>query len=290
MTIENTISTETTVQAPVAEAVVVETAVTEAVPEVKEVPVLLEKEVEETKTLLSLLSEEFKENKSLQNFKDANDLAKSYVNLNSLLGKKVNDWSKEDVSGFLTKMGRPESQDKYVLPDELRDAADLKLIGFKAGLSQEQLKMVADELILSNRSNTEKMNSELSKKKAETELALKNEFGEAYEKRMKLASKAIAALGGEKLLNLIGNSELGLDVDFIKSMAKYGIDHIDSDRIIHTEHSSSFGITPEEAKKMISIKMADKEFRARYTSASHSQHKEAVEEMRVLFGQLGVQK
>ncbi len=239
-------------------------------------------------TIRDLLADEFKEVKSLQNFKDVNDLAKSYLNLNGLLGKKINEWAKEDIQGFLGKMGRPEKAEDYIIPEELeRTSGDFKNLAHKAGLSQEQIKALADEVILNNRAQAEVATKLMNENKAKAEEELKKTFGDAYEKRIKIAERTIKELGGDQLLNAINESGLGANADVIKAFSKIGVDFLQADRVVHSDKSSSFGITPSEAQTIIDQRMKDPEFRASYHTRSHPNHAIAVKEMSELFEKLG---
>lgn len=279
----NTISpvVETTVENT---SVVAENATVETVlPEIK-----VAEEVKLSPELKALLADDLKDIKSLGNFKDVNDLAKSYINLNSLLGKKVQDWSKENVDTFAVKMGRPEAVDGYTLPEELGDSSkEFKDFAFKAGLSQEQAKTLADEIILSNRAKLEKSKSDFEAFKTKAQTELKAEFGDAYEKRMSLATKAIVEVGGEALLKAINDSGLGMNTELIKGFSKLGVDYFEADRTVKADRTGLFGITPGEAKAMLDAKQADPEFRARLYSRTHPGHNEAVKEIQMLIEKLG---
>ena len=65
--------------------------------------------------LSDLLSDDLKDIKALHSFKDVNGLAKSYVHLNGLLGKKFEDLSTDELKSFYGKLGRRENSDVYKL-------------------------------------------------------------------------------------------------------------------------------------------------------------------------------
>lgn len=95
---------------------------------------------------LNLLSEEFKNEPTLKDFKDVNGLAKSYINASKLIGKSdipTEKSSSEEWNSFYNKIGRPESVEKYSIPENINgyDADFLKNIQetcFKAGISNKQ--------------------------------------------------------------------------------------------------------------------------------------------------------
>jgi hypothetical protein len=258
----------------------------------KEPPVLSNLiETDNIKSFIDSLNPDFKESKALQNFKDANDLAKSYLSLNSLLGKKVSDWSKEDVEGFANKLGRPESSDKYTLPEELGEEAtkNLKNVMFKAGLSQEQAKILIDEIIVDTRSKEEVGNKQLEEQRKVAEDLLKKEFGDAYEKRINVAVRAVKEVGGEELLKIINDSGLGANPTVVKAFAKLGMDYFESDKIVQGDKSGVFGITPSEAKKRIDTILAQPHSNKAYFDKFHPEHELIVNEIRTL-GEIAFQQ
>src|SRR4051812_21475757 len=94
------ISTETTPVVDIQPADSVQTIAQEATPN-----------TQVTTTWLDTLPDDLKQSKPLQNFKTAEDLAKSYVNLNSLLGKRYQEMSPDELNKVQAILGKPESQD-----------------------------------------------------------------------------------------------------------------------------------------------------------------------------------
>lgn len=233
------------------------------------------------------LADEFKESKALQNFKDINDLVKSHLHLNSLLGKKVTDYSKEDIEGFMGKLGKPESPDKYVAPEELDQInKDLKIFAHKAGLTQEQFKKLADEIIITNRETSKAEAERLQIIESQWADEIRKEFGFAINERMAIADRAVKALGGESLLGLLQDTGLNKHPALVKLFAKIGTDFLEADKVVEADKVSTFGITPQDAKRMIDQKLSDKEFSKAYYSNIHPNHAAAVAEMNELFSKL----
>lgn len=237
------------------------------------------------KGFVDTLPEELRGVKALQNFKDASELAKSYANQLSLLGKKVADWSAEDVSKFNMKMGRPETADGYKFAEEMDAAtkADFAAKAFEAGLTQEQAKVLADKLVLDSRlakENEEKYTNELKNKWVEE---LKSEFGDAYDKRINLARKTFNELADDGLKELITATGLHEHPNMIKLFARIGKEFLEPDRIVSSDSDTSFGVSPAEAKNRVSAKLADPEFKTAYLSATHPKHKEALAEITRLY-------
>lgn len=164
------------------------------------------------------LSDEFKTNKTLEQYKDLNGLAKSHIELNKMMGSSVRipgeDATEEDLNKFYTKLGRPETSEKYELqnPKELPEGFEIqeegvkefKELAFKLGLSNKQ----ADELrsfyvnkavenYNSNIVDTQKIEEEFIQKGKEV-------YGDKYDAMMQNASKMISE-------NLTEEQKAGLD-------------------------------------------------------------------------------
>lgn len=200
------------------------------------------------------LSEDLKEAKALSNFKDQNDLAKSYLHLSSLLGKKVNEWASDDIKGLYGKLGRPEAADKYEFPTDMgQDIAALKQMAFNAGLNQEQAKSLADQIVLANRQMVEQKQAEEKNQFEEATSSLKKEFGSAFDKRLELAKRALDQLGGDSLKKVLAGSGLDNNPEVVKFFANLGKSYLEEHSIVNADKSSVHGITPDEAKKLIEI-------------------------------------
>lgn len=233
---------------------------------------------------LSSLSEELKGHKALQNFKSAEDLAKSYLNANQLLGKRMNELSAEDANYFKGLIGVPESADKYKLPEEMN--ADMagwyKGLAHKAGLTQDQAKSVIDEYIMLERSQVERQKVEMDRVAGEWVEGLKKEFGSAFEKQIEVAKRGVQAFGGDDIQQLLNETGLGNHPAVVKMFAKIGKELLE-DSIVHADKEAVFGITPDNAKVMIEQKMGDAEFKKAYFNGMHPGHKSAVAELSRLY-------
>ncbi len=239
--------------------------------------------VDPAKSIIDSLAPEFKEIKSLANFKDINDLAKSYVNLNSLLGKKVSEWAATDIKGLNSKLGKPESADKYILPDDLgEEKGIIQALAFDADLNQDQAKKLSDKLILARREENEKASVAKKQSLEKTTVELRKEFGEAFDQRLALANRALDKLGGDELKKTLAEAGLLNNASVIKMFANMGKNYLEEHTVVGVDKASVHGITPSDAKTIMNAKMLDKEFREAYYSATHPAHKAAVDEMNKL--------
>ncbi|MCI5800283.1 hypothetical protein MR060_12770 [bacterium] len=96
---------------------------------------------------------------SVEKFKTVEDMAKSYLNMEKLVGKKTigmpdENSSEEEWSKLYDRLGRPVAADKYEvkraegLPPELIDEEGMKSFlgaAYKAGLNQKQVSALVSE-------------------------------------------------------------------------------------------------------------------------------------------------
>lgn len=267
---EATVAENANVEAPQAEAVVENRSSLldggGATDSVKE-------EVSADASWLNNLDEDLKASPYVKQFadKDLNDLVKSAVNAQSLIGKKIDDFSKEEIEKFYGKMGKPEA---YTLPEDLSDEqkANLSSIYSEANLSQEQANILAEKFVLENREATAKTEETHKANLADVENELKEKYGKAYEKRIELATDALTQLGGQELLDAVNEAGLGLNAKFISAMSEVGKGMIE-DTIISADKETRFGITPAEAKQQIAMIMGDPDKMAAWKNVTHPKHK-----------------
>lgn len=233
---------------------------------------------------LAQLGEELRMNKALQNFKTADDLAKSYIHANQLLGKRMSELSAEDAAHFRKLVNVPESKDDYILADDLKDTdvSWYKEAALKAGLTKEQAKDLADSFILSERTKAESLQKEMELESAAWVDSLKKEFGSAFDKQVEIAKRGVKAFGDDDVVKILNETGLGSHPAVVKMFAKIGRELLE-DKLVKADAPAVFGTTPSDAMNQISLKKADAEFMQAYMSPRHPEHKRAVEEMSRLY-------
>lgn len=220
----------------------------------------------------------------LGKFKTHDDLAKAYTNLESMLGKKVAGLTPEEAITLKELQGRPKSLEDYKVPEGIttEDAQWFREKAFKLGLSNnDALELMAGYV------ETSKAASEASLKIQEARhqeniMALQKEWGAAFDQRIALAKEGALAVGGEELINILGEAGLGTHPTVIKALANIG-KSLKEDSIPTSQHGAKFGLTPADAKREIDLKMIDKDFRDAYFDARNPGHSAAVAEMERLF-------
>lgn len=237
---------------------------------------------------LSGLGEELSQMKALQNFKSAEDLAKSYLNANQLLGKRMADLSPEDAAHLASLQGKPADATEYKLPDGLPEDTQewYKNTALKAGLTLDQAKAVADEYVMLERQKMEAVETEDKLRSEEWVGELKKEFGSAFDKQIEIAKRGLKEFGGDEVVDMLNRTGLGDNPAVVKMFAKIGRELLE-DSVVQADKSNVFGVTPEEAQKQITTLRSNPDFNEAYFNSIHPGHKQAVAQMKELYEKLG---
>ena len=226
------------------------------------------------------LSEELRNSKVLGNFKDVDGLAKSYIHLNGLLGKKFDELSPSELDGFYTKLGRPTAAEEYSLPTQYNpEAMDwYKKQAFELGLTQQQARNLAESYAELESNYTREAQIRQEAQVNEWLSEIKQEFGAAFDQRVDVARKAVEEFGGAELKHYLNETGLGNHPAMVKAFAKIGKELSESG-LAQSEVVAQFGHTPQEAMQRIAELKRDPAFQTAYGKASAPGHKEAVAEM-----------
>jgi len=235
------------------------------------------------------LSDEIRADKSLENIKDIEGLAKSYVHAQKLVGSdKIPVPNKfatdKDWDAVYEKLGRPADAAgyKYDLPEDQKiDEASLKNFSdqaHKLGLLPGQANgMVKFYNEMTAASLQEQDSVAVAAREASTS-ELKKEWGQAYDQKVSQAANLAQSVGANELLNanMADGTKLGDHPIMIKAFAqlagKMGEDSI-------TQSSGPTYQTPAQLEKDIGeLTMPG----SAYWDKNHPNHKLAVEEVLAL--------
>ena len=180
---------------------------------------------------LQMIPEEIRQHPSLSPIKDVENLARSYVNAQRLIGADkipmpVNP-SDEDLDRIYNRLGRPESPDGYqlaadgniVTEDLVKDFADFS---HKLRLTPEQASGILDYYRSSVEQSAAGSEEQAQAYRQTTEEALKSEWGRAYDQKLNQAVNAAREFSNPEIfdLQLTDGSRLGDNPEFIKTFAK----------------------------------------------------------------------
>ena len=235
------------------------------------------------------LSDEIRADKSLENIKDIEGLAKSYVHAQKLVGSdKIPVPNKfatdKDWDAVYEKLGRPADAAgyKYDLPEDQKiDEASLKNFSdqaHKLGLLPGQANgMVKFYNEMTAASLQESETTAVAAREASS-MELKKEWGQAFDQKISQAANLAQSVGASELFNtnMADGTKLGDNPIMIKAFAelagKMGEDNI-------TQSSGPTFQTPAQLEKDIGeLTMPG----SAYWDKNHPNHKLAVEEVLAL--------
>ena len=197
------------------------------------------------------ISEEFRNDPNIEKFTEIDALAKSYINATRMIGQdKVavpNKNSTEDQwNEVYSKLGRPESADKYALNIEseavVMDEGAIKSFAeqsHKLGLNNTQAQGIL-EFYKNNMESSAKqatVNTETAQAQAETEL--RAEWGKEFDSNVSKASALAKANMNPEILDLQmqDGTRIGDHPEIIKGFAKIA-SMLSEDKLVSTESES----------------------------------------------------
>jgi hypothetical protein len=234
----------------------------------------------------SALPKEFQENASLKRYKSVADLAGAYINAEKLIsGDKVpvpnKNWTEHDWKNFFTKVGLPESVDKYevkfkdgVTIDEQFSKQFIEH-AHKAGILPRQAQALADWFSDVTAQSEQSFIKEREAQFKQGVQELRQEWGNAFDLRVAQANKLIQEIGAHKHFQEMG---YGSDVKLMKMLAEYAAKIYTDPKIFEGGGVGGNVRTPAEIDAAIGQLMVSDA----YQSADHPGHKAAVEEMAAL--------
>lgn len=202
---------------------------------------------------------EYADNPSIKKFKRPQDLAKSYIELQRTIGKKRIPYpeNEEELSQVLSELGRPESPDKYELPEDAKvlfeddtEANRFREIAHKAGLLPQQYKVLLDEMKGIVSASQEELQARAQEQQQQALQTLQKEWGSALKENLTAAQSFTAKLP-ETLQQKIVQTGLGNDPEFIKMMADIAKNYSEGNM------PNKINLTPADAKRELETIMSN---------------------------------
>lgn len=259
---------------------------------------------------LSAISDEYKLTGNIKDFKDINQMAKSYNELQKMVGSSVRippkDASEESRQEFLNKikdidgvilksdeklydkLGRPATAEDYKLSEVVRE--DLRAVlkpevdafqatAHKIGLTSDQAKQLLD-MRMQDMATAEAKALETRTKSAE---ALKTLWGQDYDNRL-AAAKQVVDIYGEKFgddVAALVNSPAGNNPALLHMLSELA--SVYKEKGHEGMSGTDLGVTPDMARSQISDKRRDIGFMKAYNNAKDPGHDKAVKELEGLY-------
>lgn len=211
------------------------------------------------------LNEEYRNHPSIQKFTDANGLAKSYLSLESLMGRDKVPVPKgaDDVTawGLYNKaFNVPETADGYDLKVEGAEGQDfkqLKELMFKYHIPQDTAQELLNAHIEDFKDYENKKVQQFNAESEEATKQLKAEWGLKFDENLKAARTFLEKMSDSKEDFDYYDNKIGNDVKFIKLLSKMGHSISEGNLGGFEGQVGGFTKTPAEAKAEFDRIMSD---------------------------------
>ena len=234
------------------------------------------------------ISEEFRNDPNISKFTEIDALAKSYINATRMIGQdKVavpNENSTDDQwNEVYSKLGRPESADKYKLEVQSEtaplDDSAIKQFAENAhqlGLNNKQAQGILEFYKNSMEGSVQQARIDTETAQANAEQELRKEWGRSYDENIKKAGAIAKANMSEDILNmeLKDGTRIGDHPSVIKGFANIA-NLMSEDKLVSTESENVDRGTDYEAE--ISKLVNDRD--GPYWNKSHPDHDKVVQQV-----------
>ena len=232
-----------------------------------------------------------------KNIEDFPGVMKSILGAQKLIGaNKVvvpgEAATEEELNNFYTALGRPETPNDYgVKPlDEMPNgfpykeelANEFAGEAHKLGLTTKQTQGLFNWFLSMEVDAFNGINKDREEEKQNAELALRKEFGKAYDDKLKAAQTLIRKYADDDVFKHLEDTGFGNDPKVVKLIARIA-QEFSEDRL-KGDGSGVYGaMSPQEAQSKIQELQADKEFSDAYMNKKNPGHTGAVERMAALY-------
>lgn len=204
--------------------------------------------VQTAKSWKETISEEYRNDPNISKFTEIDALAKSYINATKMIGADkitvpTNSSTEEHWEEVYSKLGRPESPDKYklnvkseIIPtDESAIKAYAEQV-HKLGLNEKQAQGILEFYKQNMESQVQSNSVNMETAQAQAEQELRQEWGQNYDANIqKAASLARNNMKPELLdMQLADGTRLGDNPEVIKGFARIA-DMLSEDKMVTTE-------------------------------------------------------
>lgn len=239
---------------------------------------------------IAMLPEEIRSEGVFANFNGVEDLAKSYFNAAKMVGLDKGsvvaiprDDSKEAWDGVYSKLGRPESPDKYNL-DAYKDSVDMAELKpwveklHSLGFNQKQVDGVFGEFFGKAKEAQEKIAAEKEARYETWGAQVKAEYGMATDQRLDAAINVAEKLAGPEAVKIIAdNPDVFRNPTMVKLLVSVAEKTGEGSILLPGGQKTSGPLSPADAKQQLSALQANPEYWDAVTNKAHPQHDYFVE-------------
>ena len=246
------------------------------------------------------LPEDIRDNQLIHNANSIESLAKTAIHAQSMIGAdKIavpGRWANDDDwNNVYTKLGKPEDAQGYKL--ELKEGTQVdkdmeswyRGLAHKAGLNDRQANTIFQEYMAKEAelkaANAPPSPEDVEIIKGEAEIALKKEWGKAFDTKMNEAKGVLTEFAPKDFDQLLTKDgvPLGNDPVFIKTLANIG-NYINSklgeDKMVGSKQQPQY--TPADAEKEIAALRGDPRDGGPYWDKKHPDHIRTVQQVQEL--------
>jgi hypothetical protein len=241
------------------------------------------------------LAEEFRGVSALQKFNDVNGLAKSYLELERLLGyEKIPmpkaDAKPEEWESVWSRLGKPQKPEEYKfesIPAEEAKKIDPKFLEMvkpllhEANLTQKQADVVVSKFIEMDKAMMGDLQKALQAEVEEGWTSLKKDWGNAYESMKESANLALDSTKIEGVWDWAERAGVINDPMFARIMAHFG-QGLSED--VLRGGGRSVTLTPKGAETEYNMLMSNKEKREAYLKGDKALVAQVTELMKQMAG------
>ena len=237
------------------------------------------------------ISEQYRKDPNIEKFTEIDALAKSYINATKMIGQDkvvipTNNSTEEHWDEVYTKLGRPESADKYSLDakSEVVNLDENAIKSFaeqshKLGLNNKQAQGILEFYKNNMEGTAQQSKIDTETAQAQAEQQLRQEWGRDFEGKVKQAGAlAKANINPEVLdMTLSNGTRLGDHPEIIKGFAKIA-GMMQEDKIVATESENAQSVSniEEEIASMVNDRNSP------YWNKQHPDHDKMVQQVYTL--------
>ena len=248
-----------------------------------------ENELSQNSDWQNSLSEDLRSSESLGKFKDINSLAKSYLEAEQNLAKRISipeDSSPAEEWGkFYQKLGMPE--DKKYLELDARSSYDdkhlssLEAMLFESGISKRQGQSLLNALHKYSNSEQEKQKAEDEELRKKNLDWLNKAYSDKFNEKVNVMKLALQKFGSKELAEMVEST--GYNPAIVDLLVKVG-KNLKPDSLITSSENKIDNIEgPESALKEIKKLESDDNFMLKYKARDHAGHADAVKRLNDLY-------
>ena len=232
---------------------------------------------------------ELRDDPSLKTISNVDDLAKSYLHARKQIGadkivmpsKHATDQEWREV---YQKLGLPQSIEEYSLNSpqgsQFQDGfiTEMKKIAFESGVLPHQMETLLNKYSELNNDALAQHEVEVKNQMTQNLEGLKQEWGNAYEARLRDAKKAYKFFGQDPAVKSF-LEDMGSDSDFVRLLSKIGGQFLKEDSMI-ADGVDNTALAPGDAGTQLSQIYSNQKHP--YWDKTHPNHQAAVKEVKQL--------